>query len=74
MDEVRVRAPVFEGVLRKRSVDFRPAIFRVRIATIAMQSQRPDSQCPEVISFHDFRCSLSHAAALSPAYDVGRPR
>ena len=55
MEGVRVRAPLLECVLRQRLVDFRPAVSRVLVATIAMQSQRPDSQRPEVNPFHGFR-------------------
>ena len=69
MDEVRVRAPVFEGVLRKRLVDFRPAVSRVLVATIAMQSQRPDSQRPEVNPFH---AELSRPPARHACEQTGR--
>ena len=55
MDGGCVRAPLLEGVLRERLVDFRPSVSRVLVATIAMQSQRPDSQRPEVNLFHGFR-------------------
>ena len=69
MDGGCVRAPVFEGVLRKRLVDFRPSAFRVRIATIAMPSQRPDSQCQEVNPFH---AELSQPPARHACEQTGR--